>query len=162
MAQSPNLIVFARQPHFGAGKTRLAAKTSKWQAWQFQRRQILALRKLSRDPRWRLTFIWAHTQGTGDLGARLERALNGPVGPKRLVIGADTLGLKPAHLARALRALNRTPHVLGPCPDGGFWLIGTRQPVRLRGIRWSSEFALEDTAKALKNIRFISELADLD
>lgn len=162
MTGSPTLIVFARQPHFGVGKTRLAARAGKWAAWQFQRRQILALSKLAQDPRWDVTFCWAHRQGIGDLGARLDRALNGPVGPKRLVIGSDIIALRPHHIAKAFQGLNSAPHVLGPSPDGGFWCIGSRGPVRLRHIRWSSQFALQDTIRRLGNVALVDALRDLD
>ena len=162
MGTKPTLILFARQPHFGVGKTRLAKRLGKRAAWQFQRRQLLVLSKLAQDTRWHFQISWAHRQGKGDLGKRLERALAGSVGLKRLIIGSDILDLKAAHVAEAFRALDGAPHVLGPSPDGGFWCIGSRGPVRLKGIRWSSEFTLGDTAKALKNIRFISELSDLD
>ena len=51
-----------------------------------------------------------------------------------------------ASLSRGLDA------VLGPCRDGGFYLLGVRRPLRegtLDHVRWSTADALEDTALAL-------------
>ena len=162
MARSKDLIVFARQPHFGVGKTRLAARTSKQAAWQFQRRQILDLRKLACDPRWHFRLCWAHQQGPGDLGDRLTRALAGPPGRRRLIIGADTVGLRAHHVAHAFDLLDGARHVVGPCPDGGFWGIGSRGPVRLSGIRWSSPYTLADTLACLNSYAVADTLEDLD
>ena len=162
MAFSQTLLIFARQPHFGVGKSRLAARTSPWHAWQFQRRQILALGKLAQDPRWSCRFVWEHEQGPGDLGQRLMRALKGPVGPKRLIIGADTLDVHADHIARAFRGLESAPYVLGPSPDGGFWAIGSRCPVRLGPVQWSTPQAFVDTQTWLGTVGLAETLSDLD
>lgn len=43
-----------------------------------------------------------------------------------ILVGMDTPQLTPTHLARAARLLEDNDAVLGPAPDGGYWLIGLR------------------------------------
>jgi hypothetical protein len=94
-------------------------------------------------------------QGEGDLGARMVRALRAEAPGPAAVIGSDILGLGPAHIARAFRVLGRADTLLGPAPDGGYWLIGARHPGRLpprvlEGVRWSGPHARADTAACLR------------
>jgi len=96
-------------------------------------------------------------QGT-DLGDRLENAFRRLflLHPSCVVIGTDS-PLVPARLLRqALRELQACESVLGPCPDGGYYLIALRRPAdpgMLRGIfrsvRWSTAFAFRDTLGSL-------------
>ena len=66
-------------------------------------------------------------------GARLERAMldafERGAGPL-LVVGTDVPGLAPRHLERALALLDEDADrvVLGPSPDGGFYLLAARRP----------------------------------
>jgi len=66
-------------------------------------------------------------QGPGALGLRLQRQVVRArrAGIRQLVlIGADLPALETADLAAAFTALRRSPLVLGPAEDGGYWLIG--------------------------------------
>ena len=70
-------------------------------------------------------------QGSGGLGSRLQRQLLRAhrEGSGRIVLlGSDLPSLEPGHLRDAYQALEAAPWVLGPAQDGGYWLIGTRQP----------------------------------
>ncbi len=82
-------------------------------------------------------------QGDGDLGARLERVLRRALEgtPRAIAIGADTPGLPRSLLERAHEHLARADAVLGPCVDGGFYLIGLRRCARglLADLPWSTE-----------------------
>ena len=93
-----------------------------------------------------------------DLGDRLENAFRRllRLHPSCVVVGTDS-PLIPARLLRqALRELQSCESVLGPCPDGGYYLIALRRPAdpgMLRGIfrsvRWSTAFAFRDTLGSL-------------
>ena len=93
-----------------------------------------------------------------DLGERLENAFRRllRLHPSCVVIGTDS-PLFPARILRqALRELRACESVLGPCPDGGYYLIALRRPAdpgRLRSIfhrvRWSTAFAFSDTLRNL-------------
>lgn len=87
------------------------------------------------------TEVWL--QGDGDLGERLERVLARALqdGAFAIAIGADSPGLPPRFLERARHALRRAEAVLGPCEDGGFYLLGLKgcPPGLLRDLPWSSD-----------------------
>lgn len=82
------------------------------------------------------------SQGEGDLGERMWRALARGVGSHRaaILIGADIPALTPGDLQDAARALHSHDVVVAPAEDGGFVLIGVRTlPAPLfAGIPWSS------------------------
>src|SRR5436190_22172268 len=53
MVLARHLVIFARRPRFGIGKSRLAAGAGSGTAWRFQRVMLLTLlQRLGRDPRW--------------------------------------------------------------------------------------------------------------
>lgn len=69
-----------------------------------------------------------------------------------LLLGADTLGLSAGDLAGAM-ALLAAPGdraVLGPATDGGYWLLGLKQPhhAAFQGITWSTGTVLADQLTA--------------
>ena len=180
------LIVMVKEPHPGRVKTRLGRDIGMVAAaWWFRHQTARLLRRLD-DPRWHLVLavspdraglnsrIWpAHLprmpQGAGNLGDRMARMMRsarpGPV----IVIGADIPGITPAHIARAFRALGAADAVIGPAPDGGYWLVGVRrttaQPAHLfHSVRWSSEHARADTIASAPHLRWASAdtLRDVD
>jgi uncharacterized protein len=89
-------------------------------------------------------------QGDGDLGARLENIFRQALAtaPAAIAVGADTPLLTSAHLEQTLQALSAHHAVMGPCPDGGFYLLALRScpPGLFSGLAWSAP----DTASATK------------
>lgn len=71
--------------------------------------------------------------------------------PRVVVIGTDSPLLAPSMLRLALAELRTTDAVLGPCPDGGYYLIGLRRTCRglFNGLRLGTEFAFGDTLGSL-------------
>jgi len=183
----PVLLVFAKGPRLGAGKTRLAQRIGEAQALRLNRfLQALTLRRV-RDPRWevrllvgaaqdleaRFPGVWPspagspkrEPQATGDLGARLTAAFDRPgaVG----VIGADCPEVSVQAIAEGFKALRRAPFALGPAADGGFWFFAARQARRAQpafgGVRWSSPHAAEDLIERLPGpVALTRTLADID
>ncbi len=100
--------------------------------------------------------IWP--QADGDLGARMEAALRRGLKVARLtlLIGTDSPGLPLSHIHGALAALETHDAVLGPCDDGGFYLIGLRAepigcpPGLLADLPWSCAQTLDATSTRLK------------
>ena len=93
-----------------------------------------------------------------DLGERLENAFRRLLllHPSCVVIGTDSPLIPACILRQALRELHACESVVGPCPDGGYYMIAFRRladPGMLRGIfrsvRWSTAFALRDTLRNL-------------
>jgi rSAM/selenodomain-associated transferase 1 len=91
-------------------------------------------------------------QEGADLGARLDRVLTdllaqGYAGA--IAVDADSPTLPTAYLRRACGVL-RDPAidvVVGPCEDGGYYLIGLRAPVPalFRDMPWSTAVVTEET-----------------
>ncbi len=104
------------------------------------------------------------------LGERLHHAFQTllRLHSRTVVIGADSPELSPARLRQAFRELAIVDAVLGPCPDGGYYLIGLRRfdPTIFEGVRWGSRFAFRDTLDNLVRLGFscsiIEEIADID
>ncbi len=171
------LIIFARVPRLGAGKSRLARDIGAVTALRFERLMLArGLRCFARDRRWRLVLAitpdcearrqGALPQGRGELGERMRRAMNargpGPV----VLVGTDIPSLTAAHIAEAFRLLGRHDVVFGPATDGGFWLVGARHQMPAFGrVRWSSSHAREDVLANLPkslSIGFAATLDDVD
>jgi rSAM/selenodomain-associated transferase 1 len=84
------------------------------------------------------------------LGERLDRALTQCLsdGYERAVImDSDSPTLPPAYVVQAFDALDAADVALGPCEDGGYYLIGLKrpQPRLLREVRMSTPNVLRDT-----------------
>jgi rSAM/selenodomain-associated transferase 1 len=182
------LVIFVKEPRPGRVKTRLGREIGMTDAaWWFRHQSARLIRRLRPDRRWRTVLavnpdregmssrVWpAHLprwpQGPGDLGDRMGRALRRmPPGPV-MIIGADIPGVTPAHVADGFHLLGRHDAVLGPAPDGGYWMIGLRRGGRavpaglFHGVRWSSPHALADTLASLAplDVGFGATLRDVD
>jgi len=89
-------------------------------------------------------------QGPGDLGARLSRVSRQVFlrGYRKLVIlASDTPHLPQDFIRLAFARLDDIDVVLGPCDDGGYYLIGSRlhAPALFAGIPWSTSRVLDRT-----------------
>ena len=168
MAPHPCVAVMAKRPDAGLVKTRLAAALGQAGAARLARAMLgdtrtalVSLRDAQRcwfhapadagawfaelDPGARLL-----PQPEAHFGARLEhgfaellRAGHDGV----LFVAGDAPHIPAACLEDALRRLADHDLVLGPCEDGGYYLIGLRAPVAglFEGVRWSSAHTLTDT-----------------
>ena len=182
----PTLVVMVKEPHPGRVKTRLGRDIGMTTAaWWFRHQTRKLLRRLQ-DPRWTLVLavspdaegltsrIWpAHlpriAQGHGDLGDRMGRILRdfnrGPLA----IIGADIPHVDKPQIARAFAALGDHDAVLGPAPDGGYWLVGLKRsravPTTVfQGVRWSTQHALADTIASIPtlSVALVDTLQDID
>jgi len=94
------------------------------------------------------------TQPDGDLGARMLAAIQ-VAGRPTLVIGTDCPALTPHHLATAAEHLrDGIDAVLIPADDGGYLLIGMRQPepVLFSGIAWGTDSVAAETRRRLARL----------
>ena len=183
------LIIMAKSPVAGRVKTRLARDIGIAAATTFYRHTCQAvIARLSATTLWATELniapdtgiddrFWPRhlprsKQSRGDLGTRMRQAMtrarNGPV----VLVGTDIPEIKQHHIAEAYAALRSHDVVLGPTPDGGYWLIGTANQRHLRNalhnVRWSTEFALQDTICSFKaqnaglSIGLVARLNDID
>lgn len=180
--ETRHLVIFVKAPRLGRVKRRLARDVGAVEAWTFYRRTLEdAVRRLSRDARWRTLLAVApdgaaHAgyrwpaiprfgQVRGDLGARMYRALKRPPPGPVVLIGGDIPDVGPPHVAEAFRLLGAHDLVFGPAEDGGFWLVGARRAPRFtcpfRDVRWSHAETLADVRAALDPGTRVAEAATL-
>jgi uncharacterized protein len=92
-------------------------------------------------------------QGDGDLGARMARAFARVLSThgRALLIGTDAPALDAAYLRTAAAALSDADAVFGPAADGGYTLVGLRQPAPalFDGMRWSHNLVMAHTRERL-------------
>jgi hypothetical protein len=119
----------------------------------------------ARDPRLMLT-----DQGEGDLGQRMQRAIERCLAQhsKVLLIGTDAPSLDVPVLQSAAAALDTHDAVFVPALDGGYVLIGLRKPVRsvFVDMPWSTPLVMQRTRErlALEGIEHaeLEPLPDID
>ena len=186
------LVVFTRLPEEGSSKTRLASALTGAGAAQLQREmtaRILAdARAFSEgfgtDLEVRFTggdrramreefghgFVYQR-QGAGDLGERMLRAFaeSAASGFQRTVtIGSDCIDIDAALLQRAFEALGETDVVFGPATDGGYYLVGLREPAPsvFSQVAWGTgevlARSLEKAEAAGLSVSLLGELRDID
>ncbi|MGI5223706.1 TIGR04282 family arsenosugar biosynthesis glycosyltransferase [Actinoallomurus sp. CA-142502] len=146
------LIVIAKEPVPGRVKTRLTPPYTSEQAALIAEaaladtldavaattatRRVVALE--GRPGAWLPRGFEVIAQRGAGLDERLANAF-ADVGGPAVLIGMDTPQVTPAMLADAGRRLSAGDAVYGPAADGGFWLLGLRDPDprRLRGVPMS-------------------------
>jgi len=185
-AYAPRLVIVAKSPVLGLAKRRLGREIGATRATQFYRNCLShTVLRLALDPRWQTALavtpdgdvvqrFWHSPtaprlqQGNGDLGKRMQRLFKRlPPGPA-IIVGSDIPAISASHVMRAFRLLGSADAVLGPAPDGGYWLIGLKRTPKIltafAGVRWSGPNTLADTVANLKGkrIAYSVTLSDVD
>ncbi len=186
MNSLPAVIVFARAPRGGSAKTRLIPALGPEGAADLYRCFLLdtlanvgqlnaavivaaadandvdPLAALARGvcPAARLIV-----QVGDDLGARMASAVKRALSdghPGAVVIGSDSPSLPTDILSQAVHLSAERDLVLGPCFDGGYYLIGMRSVQRevFAGIEWSSNTVLAETLERAKEQSLTVALLD--
>jgi rSAM/selenodomain-associated transferase 1 len=96
-------------------------------------------------------------QRGADLGERLANLLEELLGlghPGAMAVDSDSPTLPMSYVVEAAEILESSSAdvVLGPCEDGGYYLVGTRapQPSLFAGIPWSTERVLAETLERVR------------
>ena len=182
------LILFVKAPRPGAVKTRLAKAIGAPAAVAAYRQLVETLLNqlqglggvevcfspddaASELQHW-LKEGWSSSpQGDGDLGQRLQSAFQRAfqAGAKRVaIIGSDCPAIRVEDIREAWGGLQTHDVVLGPATDGGYWLIGLRQPqpALFRGVHWSTGDVFAETIQRVQHaglsVQLLHELADVD
>lgn len=181
-----HLVLMSKASRMGRVKTRLAKEIGTVKAWNFHRRNLFSTAQRLKHVCWTSWLcvspdqacghsggwpkFWNRIpQGSGDLGQRMLKPLRSlPPGPV-VIIGSDIPHIQAQDIRAAFDALKHNDFVFGPCPDGGYWLVGARRLPKVtdpfQGVRWSTEFALKDTLANLPKgtkVAMIKELSDVD
>lgn len=109
-------------------------------------------------------------QGSGDLGARMHRALARALATHAhaLLVGTDVPALDAAMLQAADAALVHADVVFVPALDGGYALVGLKRPLPalFEGVTWSTGRVLAQTreraAAAGLRVAELPPVADID
>lgn len=183
---APVLAIFAKQPVPGQVKTRLCPPLTETEAARLYQVALAETVQRLWDSSPRLILFYAGEydwfskafpevqlvpQVSGGLGTRLQKAADqlfaagaGPV----LFIGSDSPDLPEALIRDALAELEHADVVTVPCLDGGYALLGLKQPCPqlFADIPWSTPGVLEATrervARAGLVYQELSEWDDLD
>jgi uncharacterized protein len=163
------LIVVAKRPTPGQTKTRLTPALAPEQAAAlfecFLLDTLTLMRQVpgvQREIAYLPEHEWAyfaglapdfglHLQQGADLGARLDEALQHYLaggGCSVVIMDSDSPTLPAACLTRAFATLESGADVvLGPCDDGGYYLIGLKRPASrlLREVHMSTPTVTEET-----------------
>lgn len=165
------LIIFAKEPASGRVKTRLCPPLSPQAAARLYGQFLEdVLGEMTKLPQ--ISVALAYTPDTArpffqslvhpnthlvaqageDLGERLRQAFGWGLaqGAEAVLIrNSDSPDLPASLVLEAKEVLDcgRAQVVLGPCPDGGYYLVGlkTPHPQLFQGINWSSPMVLADT-----------------
>lgn len=186
MPDAAALIIFARAPLPGHTKTRLIPSLGPDGAAELYRcflldtlaqaarapgQPILAAAAADHAPALRALAAEAGleaevtVQSGDDLGARMGRAFQGAFArghPRAVIIGSDSPSLPPARMAEALAESAARDLVLGPCLDGGYYLVGLHaaQPRLFEGITWSQPTVLLETLRRARELGLTMLLLD--
>lgn len=180
------VVVFGREPTSGGVKRRLAAGIGLEAAARVYAailehtvevargsgaRVVLSLAEVPSGAWVRDLDVPVEVQRGSDLGNRMDDAFarRFAEGEERvIVVGSDCPWFTAIHVAKASAKLGGAEAVLGPSPDGGYWLVAQRPPglAMFARIPWSSPDTLARTRKRIKNLGGtwfeLEELVDID
>ena len=179
--------MFGKSPRAGFVKTRLTARISPQEAAEFHRLCLIEawnklssvaatehflycdihdaeLERMAATDRFRL-------QRGADLGEKMRHCLEELLSDgyrKVLIVGSDSPTLLIEHITSAIEALEIADVVLGPCEDGGFYLVGARKAdARMfDAVTWSDGETRAQTVRAVKavglSVAEVGEWYDVD
>ncbi len=164
------LLIFVKNPIRGKVKTRVAQTAGAERALRIYRALLRHTRQvalqldacryvyyhnhLPSTDDWSAPHFVRRVQRGADLGERMLHALAEAlqVHQRAVLIGSDCPRLQPRHLQKAFRLLDRHEVVLGPALDGGYYLIGMKQPLPalFSQIEWSTPLVLQHTVTRIE------------
>jgi rSAM/selenodomain-associated transferase 1 len=185
------LILFARFPRPGAVKTRLAATIGNEAAAGFYRLCVEHIVNESADlshdvdrfvfcaernelremQEWVGQHFEFEVQVGADLGERMENAFSllfSHGAQKAILVGTDVPDLSAHIMDDAVNGLDTCDVVIGPCQDGGYYLLGIKElhEELFKDIPWSTgevfDRTLDKVAALGLTLRHLPTLADID
>jgi rSAM/selenodomain-associated transferase 1 len=185
------LILFSKYPEKGAVKTRLAKDLGDIFTLELYKCFLADILENSKrvdaeifiittppDNKKSGNYCWGEgyiclTQEGSDIGSRMYNAFCEVCGQgyrKIVLIGGDIPELYSAYIDEAFQRLDEYDMVIGPCVDGGYYLIALRNDnidyKIFSGISWSTSLVLGQTFYNARQINmtcyFLPKLRDID
>lgn len=179
------VVLFAKRPVIGKVKTRLAQSLGHKKALHVYTKMldhmchtvvnkafdaVLYWDSSVGDSDWIMSYaISCYEQRGKDLGERMYNASKEMLAlyEKVLIIGVDVPEINEMLLNEAFKALDTHDVCIGPTQDGGYYLIGMKQPHTIFDrIQWGSSVVFEKTIEYLRvhSLRYalLKELRDID
>lgn len=171
MNKSRALIIFAKAPIPGEVKTRLQTHLSPEECATLYESFVIDTVRLAKKINKADTFLYCSpgiehpflqkvsqdfdirlaAQVGKDLGERMDNAINDGLKAgyeKVVIIGSDSPDLPYEYIEDGFERLASFDMVVGPCKDGGYYLIGGRRELPVfSGIQWGSNRVFETTMK---------------
>jgi uncharacterized protein len=162
------LLIFTRHPEAGKVKTRLAATIGNDAALSIYTQLVKHTVSITKDlpvdkfvfyadevmpeDLWHTAHYCKDIQKGNDLGERMKDGFDNIFRKgydMAVIIGTDCPGLSAPALMNAFDSLNSYDVVIGPATDGGYYLLGMKQPCHplFEDIHWSTGSVLEETLK---------------
>ncbi len=181
LSKTSLLIIFVKNPVLGGVKTRLAETAGDLQAlmvyqqllqhtWQITAplpctKWICYSQFIDQDDEWTSPPYEKHLQAGDDLGQRMQQIFHLAFARAYqyvLIIGSDCLELSTEHLYEGFEKLQepQTDMVIGPATDGGYYLLGMKQPQSslFENIAWSTPEVLAQTLDIARQRKLTSAL----
>jgi rSAM/selenodomain-associated transferase 1 len=185
------LLIFIRLPRKGKVKTRLAQSIGEQNATEFYQICVKSIfREIGKLPENIEKYIFfseqpdkgekrflesngfRHSVQKGEgLGQRLENALNTVFkegAQKTIVVASDVPDLSAQIINEAIEALDQNDIVIGPCFDGGYYLLGMKKMHHklFSNISWSTNQVYTQTLDSAKkdklSLHQLQTLIDID
>lgn len=179
------LIIFTRNPELGKVKTRLAktvGDTSALNIYKFLLKHTVEITKnlnvdkyvfyseeIHKDDSWDSDIFRKRLQNGNDLGARMHNAFVEIFGmgyAMAIIIGCDMFEWDKKDLEMAFDSLKNHHFVIGPATDGGYYLLGMKEPrpELFENKTWGTDTVLKDALASLKDENYIllKERNDID
>ena len=184
------LLIFAKAPEPGKVKTRLISVLGKEAACEFYSKMASDIISRLTDsmlcpivlycyPDTNHIFFKKHEQKFNlelkrqegiDLGERMFHSIKTALdySTKAIIIGTDCPSYSEQYIEEAVNQLDKFDVVLGPATDGGYVLIGMKEPHHqlFNDIKWSTNTVLQSTVTKIKENKLsyylLSPLNDID
>ncbi|MBP7644408.1 MAG: TIGR04282 family arsenosugar biosynthesis glycosyltransferase [Saprospiraceae bacterium] len=169
------LVIFLKNPKLGNVKTRIAATLGDQKALDIYLELLDTTIINTADEDYETLLFFSENvddlsqypyerriQVSGDLGNKLKSAFDEVLNTmdKCLIIGSDCPYINNEIILEAFQSLQDHDLVLGPTPDGGYYLIGLKQNEKslFEDISWSTDSVFAQTISAAKNAKLSTYL----
>lgn len=182
----PALLIFIRNPELGKVKTRLARDLGEEKALAIYKALLTHTRDTALQVKAQRLLFYSQKVQKGDgwpdahftkllqrgegLGERMQHAFEKALSnaDKAVIVGSDIAQINADIMERAFTALDEADYVIGPALDGGYYLLGMKQPTPelFQDMEWSTDQVCAETKRRIqqlgKTCREVDTLSDID